>query len=148
MFAPFAPAIDLPPAPPTVANLFDHPVVNQTRTMTQRVNGLHEPSVDALLFAWALGQTYGERADSLFQENGTPGQRMLTERLAAILASIGGRDGSLVGVSRHAFAECLGADDTTIAAMLRAFERQGLILMSPGRIDIIDPAALEELAYL
>ncbi|NJN82455.1 MAG: helix-turn-helix domain-containing protein [Caldilineaceae bacterium] len=106
---------------------------------------LHDQSADAFLFAWTLLQTYGEHPGPAERDHGP---RTFTERLAAILAAVGERDGSLVGVNLQAFADVLNADRETVASLLRAFQRQGLILLAPGRIDVLDAPGLEELAYL
>ena len=104
---------------------------------------------DTFLHAWATMQLYGlelmQPADARHQP--VP-NRTLPERLAALLVDLGAKQGGIIrDVSHQSLAERLGTERETVAALIRAFHRQGMIHFGYRRIEVLDPAALAELAW-
>lgn len=102
---------------------------------------------DDLLLRWGLFQTYG--ADLLAQTPVARDEplRTLPERLAALLITQSAdQNGSISGLRLQTIADYLGAYRETIAAILRAFARQDFVALGRGRIDILDFAAMRDLA--
>jgi len=104
---------------------------------------------DSFLHAWATMQLYGldwmQTADGRYQ----PIQnRTLPERLAGLLVELGAQQGGVIRHLAHqSLADSLGTQRETIGALLRSLHRQGLIRVGYRRIEVLDAAALAELAW-
>jgi CRP/FNR family transcriptional regulator, cyclic AMP receptor protein len=74
----------------------------------------------------------------LFHDSGT--------RLAAALVQLsGGREGARVDLTQNQLGEMVGAARETVNKKLRAWEREGLVALSPGRVIIKAPPGLAAL---
>ncbi|HUA76854.1 MAG TPA: Crp/Fnr family transcriptional regulator [Acetobacteraceae bacterium] len=74
----------------------------------------------------------------MFHDSGT--------RLAAALLQLsGGREGARVDMTQNQLGEMVGAARETINKKLRAWEKSGLITLSPGRVIINSPSGLAAL---
>lgn len=103
-----------------------------------------EITIHDLLLGWGMLQIYGEGRSQQGQD--AVAGRTLPERLAALLVNMCNEKGRLDGVSLQAFAGCLGTERETVAAILRAFQRQDFLRLSYQQIEITDLPALKEFA--
>jgi CRP-like cAMP-binding protein len=68
-------------------------------------------------------------------------------RLAAILLALSqGQAGRRVDITQSALGERIGASRETVNRRLREWQGEGIIALEPGRITVLDPAALRRLA--
>lgn len=72
--------------------------------------------------------------------------RSVEERVGVFLLNLAGKDGGAVQIGQQQLADLVGVSRATINAVLRRFEREGMIARGYGRIDICDNHALAELA--
>lgn len=103
-------------------------------------------TIHDLMLGWGMLQIYGETGVHSQPHQDAAAGRTLPERLAALLVGLCDEAGKLDGVSLQAFAGCLGTQRETVAAMLRAFQRQEFLRLSYQRIEITDLPALKEFA--
>lgn len=120
---------------------------------TDRADRSNKPAFDIseerVLHSWAMMQLYGSKLTQTTADHRQSVQiKTLPERLSAILVELGEKHGGLIpNLRQSALADRLGTQRETVAALLRSFQRQGLIRISYRRIEIANAAGLNELAY-
>lgn len=99
------------------------------------------------IVGWSLMQMYGRQAPCEDDAGAVIPSRTLPERLASLLLEVSaGRNGSVGNVTFNDLAIALDTHRETVASVLRAFRRQGMVDFGYHRILIQDAASLAELA--
>lgn len=74
--------------------------------------------------------------------------RRIDARLADWLLQASAREGACLHHTHQEAAVELGTAREVVSRQLKEFERQGLVAMARGRIDVLDPASLRQIAAL
>jgi hypothetical protein len=99
------------------------------------------------IHVWSLLQLYGNQLLREVDDYPTGLLETLPERLASLLVFLGEEHGGLIqNVSYRRFADLVDGERETVAAILRAFERQGLVRLGYRQIEIVHAQELAEFA--
>jgi len=101
---------------------------------------------DELIVGWSLLQMYGPKMGNAGNMQPVLPRKTLPERLASMLLDLAQDDDRVIqGITFNDLAVALGTHRETVASVLRAFRRQGLIDFGQRRIFILDFESLHEI---
>ncbi len=102
---------------------------------------------EELIVGWSLLQMYGQWMSTSGEPVAVMPKKTLPERLALMLLDLSAeQDGLIEDVTFHDLAVALDTNRDTIASILRAFRRQGLVDFGHRRMLIQDVGSLAEIA--
>ncbi len=117
------------------------------RAVTLPATAFHEALALSEAFRSFVFTSFGERIAELMALVEAVALRRADVRLAERLIELGGQSGS-VAVTHHELAAELGTAREVVSRLLKELERQGVVHLGRGRIEIANPSALKRLAAI
>ena len=115
--------------------------------MLDEIGDESDMTSEELIVGWSLLQMYGHWSPPTDDTVAVMPKKTLPERLALMLLDLSAeQDGLIRDVTFHELAIALDTNRDTIASVLRAFRRQGLVNFGHRRMLVQDIGSLAEIA--